>query len=54
MFTRSLQTATLSRRALCTGLITTLSLSALPAYGGFDHDGAGSHDTGLVTPFLRF
>ena len=48
MFTRSLQTATLSRRALCTGLITTLSLSALPAYGGSDHDGAGSHDTGLV------
>ena len=48
MFTRSLQAATLSRRALCTGLIITLSLSALPAYGGSDHHGAGSHDTGLV------
>ena len=48
MFTRSLQTATLSRRALLAALFTTLSLSALPAYGGSDHDGAGRHDTGLV------
>jgi 6-phosphogluconolactonase (cycloisomerase 2 family) len=48
MFTRSLQTATLSRRALFTGLFTALSLSALPAYGGSDHDDGHRHDTGLV------
>jgi 6-phosphogluconolactonase (cycloisomerase 2 family) len=31
-----------------TALFTTLALSALPAFGGSDHDGAHRHDTGLV------
>ena len=48
MFTRSLQTATVSRRALLAALFTTLSLSALPAYGGSDQNGAGSDGIGLV------